>query len=69
MLTSQDYAGFVKQLGDIEKKMIGVYTECGTLTSDVAAKRVCAMLSAQEVKHFELVKELAKLFDVPDIIE
>ena len=65
MLTGRDYAGYLRQIGGVEKAMADGYAECLSLAANEDLKRIFAGLVKQEESHAELVRELAKLFDVP----
>lgn len=64
MLSKEDYYNYLKQIGDLEKKMISIYGACVSLAVDEETKRFCSAILKQEKEHSELVEELMKLFSV-----
>jgi rubrerythrin len=66
MLTREDYANYIKQVGDFEKEMVIVYGRLVELTSDEHIKQVCSAILKQEKEHVALVEELMNLFAVSE---
>lgn len=70
MLTRADYESYLKEISDIETRMIIMYAKCVDVYSDEKANQIFIHLSDQERRHAALVKRLSSLiigYDVTSV--
>ncbi len=64
MLSRADYKDYLRQILEVEVKMQKAYAACIEVMEDEADKAVCRKLSADEVRHASMVREMAHLLGV-----
>lgn len=63
MLSKQDYENYLDQISRLETIMLNAYKECADRLEDDSIKKVCSMLSNDEIQHELIIKELIELIN------
>jgi rubrerythrin len=63
MLNKEDYLKYLDQMNDIERNMIGVYSECADLAQNEEIKNIFLKLVDDEKRHSRMVIALKNFFD------
>ncbi len=61
MLSRTDYESYLKEIGDIESRMVTIYAKCADMTAKEKMNGIFIHLSDQERRHVLLYKKLASL--------
>lgn len=63
MLSKEDYKKYLDQMYNIEIDMIGVYSECASLSGEAELKNIFLSLIDDERRHSRLVNSLKEFFE------